>query len=277
MASVGFDIRLVPEFDGSGDVVDWIQKVEMVCQLSTPPTDQKVVIPLRLKGGASSVYRQLSEEDRKSPDKVKTALKRAFAADKFMAFEQFTTRHLQTGESVDVYLSDLQRLASLFGGLSDEGLGCAFVAGLPEAAKQVLRAGARIEALTLVELVDRARAVLREDMSEVAAAVGHRGRAGGRIQGPLVRRRRPCFVCGQLNHIARDCAMQGGGDQRPHGGIQQEKPAAPGARYSGSAPRHGGGESHIQCFRCRRWGHIAAQCQENLERGEAAAPASSRD
>ena len=124
MASPSFDIRLVPEFNGDGDVVDWLEKVDMVCELQTPPADQLVVIPLRLRGGASAVYGQLTSDDRKDLDKVKGALKRAFAANKFAAFEAFIERRLREGESVDVFLAHLQQLSSLFGGLSDEGLAC---------------------------------------------------------------------------------------------------------------------------------------------------------
>ena len=155
-----FDVKLIPEFDGTGDVVDWIEKVEMVCNLQQPPADSVIVIPLRLKGGASAVYRQLPEADRREAAKVKAALRRAFAADKYAAYEKFSARRLHTGESVDVYLADLQQLSTLFGGISEVGLGCAFVAGLPDSVKQMLRAGARMESLTLSEVVDRARAIL---------------------------------------------------------------------------------------------------------------------
>ena len=75
-------------------------------------------------------------------------------------YEQFTARQLRAGESVDVYLAELQHLATLFGGLSDEGLGCAFVAVLPESTKQLLRAGERMKSLSPTEIVDRARAIL---------------------------------------------------------------------------------------------------------------------
>ena len=142
----GIDIKLVPEFGGSEteNVVEWIGKVEMVCSLSRRDGDQaearqEVVIPLRLTGGALSVYRQLPEDDKKDPEKIKSALKRAFALDKFTAYERFADRKLNVGESVDVYLADLQQLASLFGGLSDNGLCCAFVSGLPESVKHVLK------------------------------------------------------------------------------------------------------------------------------------------
>ena len=71
--------------------------------------------------------------------KVKSALKRAFAADKFVADEMFVERKLRVGESADVYFAELKQLASLFGGLSEECAACALIAGLPDSVKQVWR------------------------------------------------------------------------------------------------------------------------------------------
>lgn len=246
-----FDVKLIPEFDGSGDVLDWLEKVELVCGLQEPPVSQTLVIPLRLKGGASAVYRQLAEADRKDVDKLKDALKRAFAVDKYAAYEQFSTRRLRPGETVDVFLAELQQLATLFGGMSDEGLGCAFVAGLPDSTRQILRAGARMESLKLSEVVDRARAILREENGalEVAAALAKGARSGGdrgRTVSSGRRERGPCFTCGRLGHLAREC----------------------------SAPT---GPRVVRCFRCDKIGHIAVRCPENAEREEDRAPASSRD
>ena len=51
-------------------------------------------------------------------------------------------------------------MANLFGGVSDEALGCAFVAGLSLATQQALWAGARIEDMSLTGLLQRARALL---------------------------------------------------------------------------------------------------------------------
>ena len=49
------------------------------------------------------------------------------------------TRRLQPGETVDVFLAELRRLAVPFGGLIDKMLACAFVGGLPDTVMQLLR------------------------------------------------------------------------------------------------------------------------------------------
>ena len=91
----GAELRLIPEFAGGGsqDVVEWLEKAELVCELrgiSKPDT----VIPLRLIGGAFAVYQQLTSADKKDFEKVKQALRTAFAADSFSAYEQFTSNLL---------------------------------------------------------------------------------------------------------------------------------------------------------------------------------------
>ncbi|KAF0311994.1 Intracisternal A-particle Pol-related polyprotein [Amphibalanus amphitrite] len=154
VASSALDMRLIPEFDGgNASVEEWLDKTELVCQLRGV-SDIQTVVPLRLTGGAFSVYQQLKPEEKLQYSAVKAALLRAFAVDKFQAYEEFTARRLRVGESVDVYLADLRRLASLFGGLGDTALMCGFVAGLPDAARHTLRAGCRMESLTLAELVE---------------------------------------------------------------------------------------------------------------------------
>ena len=79
-------------------------------------------------------------------------------------------RRLQPGETVDVFLAELSRVAVPFGGLSDKMLVCAFDAGLPDTVKQLLRAGSRMDELPLAHILTRARAVLTDEVI-VAAAV----------------------------------------------------------------------------------------------------------
>ena len=59
------DLRLIEEFDGTRDVVEWLEKVDLVCKIRSI-ADLTLVIPLRLTGGAFSVYQQLSDEQKKS-------------------------------------------------------------------------------------------------------------------------------------------------------------------------------------------------------------------
>lgn len=66
--------------------------------------------------GAFVVYLHLSESDRKTASKVKKVLLAALAVDPYVAHEQFVNWQLQKGESPDIYLAELQRLASLFSG-----------------------------------------------------------------------------------------------------------------------------------------------------------------
>ena len=145
-----FALKLVPEYDGSGtqSVVEWLEKLELVCKLRGV-TDVASVIPLHLSGGAFAMHLQLDEDLRKSKEEAKEALLAAFAVDPYEAYELFIARRLRAGESPDVYLAELRRLVSLFGGMTDKALACAFVTGLPGSVRQLLRAGSRMEALDL--------------------------------------------------------------------------------------------------------------------------------
>ncbi|XP_043212392.1 uncharacterized protein LOC122376558, partial [Amphibalanus amphitrite] len=120
----GLDPRLIDEYDGSGDVVEWHTQASL---LSTATRD---------------------------------ALFKAFAMDDFAAHTAFVARRLEPGESADVFLASLRRYAALFGGVTDRQLVAAFVNGLPASVADTIRAGTRSEQLSLESTVARARAVL---------------------------------------------------------------------------------------------------------------------
>ena len=253
------DLKLIPEYDGSGkqSVVEWIEKLELICKLREID-DVASVIPLRLSGGACEVYLQLAEADRKKAEKIKEALLAAFAVDPLVAYEQFVGRKLQAGESPDVFLADLRRPASLFGGMSDKGLACAFVAGLPESVRQLLRAGSRMETLDLGQILTRARAVIQDDgpLSVREVCLGAKG-LGAKVSSAAPGQR--CYVCNGLNHLARDCLAR-----------HQDSSFGRGQKRAGRISRHS-----VRCYRCGVLGHIASTCPGN-ECGEvASAPASS--
>ena len=218
---MNFDARVISEFDGTTDVVEWWTRAELLCELRGVAAES--VLPLRLSGGAFAVWSQLPAEQRSSLDAVKAALFAAFALDEHAAYDAFSSRRLQAGESADVYLADLRRLATLFGGVPDRTLACAFVAGLPDEARQIIRAGSRAEALSLQSVLARTGAILSDD--RVAAAAAARGGNLARCQAgrgaenlarcqddrrrpvrdPRRQRERRCWTCGQPGHLAAAC------------------------------------------------------------------------
>ncbi|KAF0310060.1 hypothetical protein FJT64_018880 [Amphibalanus amphitrite] len=157
----------------------------MLCRLRGVPVES--VLPLRLSGGAFAVWSQLPAHSQSSLVAVRGALYAAFALDQHAAYEAFSARRLRPGESADVFLADLRRLAALFGGLPERALTCAFVAGLPDDVRQTIRAGSKAEGLDLTTIVWRPRQVRVTTISGgqleccgvgavvVEAPTGHRG------------------------------------------------------------------------------------------------------
>ena len=131
---MAFDPKLISLFDGTDagqSVVEWVEKAELVCRLSGVKHIE-CVVPMRLSGGAYAVYQQLSEEKRADFACIKDVLYTAFALSPVTAYKQFAARRLRPGETVDVYLAELRKLATQFGGMTERGLVCAFIAELPE-------------------------------------------------------------------------------------------------------------------------------------------------
>ena len=205
-----FDPRLIPEFSGEGtgaDIVEWFTRAEVLSKHHG--VNLALVLPARLTGGAFAVWLQMSEESRRSVDSVRDALYDAFAMDPLAAYDAYASRRLQPGESADVYLADLRRLATLYGGVSEKALACAFIAGLPDTVRSAIRAGTRAEALDLASILTRARAVLSDERTSTVAAATRERADGTSRRKPMERRAsRPpprCWVCDQVGHIARRC------------------------------------------------------------------------
>jgi len=249
------ELRLIPEFAGTGSIVEWLEKAELVCSLRSI-TRPENVIPLRLTGGAFAVYQQLSPEDKRDYDKIKAALYTAFAADSFVAYEQFVARKLQPGETVDVFLAELRKFAAPLGGVSDKVLACAFVAGLPESVRQLLRASSRMDELSIEQILARARAIMSDESDVVAAVSAPGARFNTPVRPPLTASGRVCFVCSLPNHLARDCLLRRRGHNAPRGG------------------RRGEGGRNVRCHRCEEWGHIASSCPGNVSGERPSAPVS---
>ncbi|XP_003369125.1 zinc knuckle protein [Trichinella spiralis] len=99
-----------------------------------------------------------------------------------------------------------------FGGVSEKALACAFVAGLPENVRQLLRAGSRMEDLRLSQILTRARAIITDERPVDAPNTCLSAR-GPEVRSPTAPPGQRCFECGGPNHFALDClARRQGGD-----------------------------------------------------------------
>ena len=245
------ELRLIPEFSGDAtqNVVEWLEKAELVCNLRGI-AHLESVIPLRLTGGAFAVYQQLPDADKRDSGKITKALRTAFAVDSFTAYEQFVGRRLQPGETVDVFLAELRRLAVPFGGLSDKMLACAFVAGLPDTVKQLLRAGSRMDELPLAHILTRARAVLTDEVGVAAAVSAMTVGAGASVKITYATSELLCFQCNQPNHLARDCLLRRKNRGDSYGGRGR-----------------GAGRGSARCYRCDGLCHFASSCPGNENGG----------
>lgn len=148
-----FDLRLISEFDGKSDVTDWIRKVVKMCRLRKV-SDVATVMQMRLSGDAYAVVDRLSDEDQLDVDKVSNALIRAFGADPFSSYDTLMSRKLEGGESVDVYLADIEKLAKRCGILCELPIKCAFISGLPQNVRHILRANTKLDDMPLDQVLD---------------------------------------------------------------------------------------------------------------------------
>ena len=249
------ELRLIPEFSGDAtqNVVEWLEKAELVCNLRGI-AHLESAIPLRLTGGAFAVYQQLPDADKRDSGKITKALRTAFAVYSFTAYEQFVGRRLQLGETVDVFLAELRRLAVPFGGLSDNMLSCAFVAGLPDTVKQLLRAGSRMDELPLAHILTRARAVLTDEVGAATAVSAMTVGAGASVKRAEATSVLLCFQCNQPNHLARDCLL---------------RRKSRGDSYGGRG--RGAGRGSARCYRCDGLGHFSSSCPGNENGGRPSA------
>ena len=144
------------------------------------------------------------------------------------AYKQFAARRLRPGETVDVFLAELRKLAIQFGGMTERGLVCAFIPGLPEHAEKLLQATTRVDDLPISEILARARAILKDSFAGTRLAAAAAQLPGCQEKETTAPRR--CCICQEPNHVARDCLR----------------------RCESPRPR-----KSLTCYRCKRQGHFA--------------------
>ncbi|KRZ70968.1 hypothetical protein T10_8716 [Trichinella papuae] len=190
-------------------------QLELVCK-PREINDVASVISLRLTVGAFAVYLQLTAQESYIVDK------HCWPSSRLTSFS-FRESLLGSDESPDYQqrltpLAELWRLRTLFGGVSEKALMCAFVAGLSENVRQLLRVGLRMEDLGLSQIPSRARAIITDERPVDALNTCLNVRGPG-VWCPTVPPARRCYECGGPNHFARDCLARrqgaGSGKQNP--------------------------------------------------------------
>ena len=68
---------------------------------------------------------------------------------------------LRPEETVDVYLAELWKLSVLFGGMSEKGPTCAFMAGMPKSIEELLQASSQVDNMDISEVLAWAWAILK--------------------------------------------------------------------------------------------------------------------
>ena len=229
--------RSLSKFSGDGtlDVSEWLDNLERRCKVER--VEPLEVIDLLLEGNAARVFRALRVSEASNWEVVKGALMSQYGMSRQEAYRRFTARRLEVGESVDVYVDDLQRFGARMGVSSEDMIfRVKFLENLsPSIHKWAVMLP---EVYTsdfdclLSKVRDRLSAQRAADgqtsatsKPQAAAASKKQGLSCPRCKGPhrvrdctMVRRKATikgkssssakellCFICKRPGHFARDC------------------------------------------------------------------------
>ena len=143
-------------------------------------------------------------------------------------------------------MAELQRLSILIGGLPDRAIACAFVAELPEEARRMLRSSSRMDDLTTIQILARARALMIEERNngtDEKFAVAAMKSIDSRLLEDQTKS--VCYECKLPNHFARDCHLRRN-DNRNKSGRRRET-------------------SDVLCYTCQEYEHMSRICPKNGE------------
>ena len=82
--------KIIRPFDGEGDVVAWLAKVELVESLTETKGVAKLV-PLYLEGGALALYLEMDAAKRADNNMLSQELMRAYSDIEFVAYSKLRT------------------------------------------------------------------------------------------------------------------------------------------------------------------------------------------
>ena len=148
---------MVKPFNGEGDVVAWLEKVQLVAALSGV-TDLAKFIPLFLEGNALSVYLELSKDEKLVPATIIARLKEVYSDSVFVAFRKVMNMRWM-GEPVDAFVTEIRRLAGLAGfvGEIENVVRLTFINSFPDSISIELQQIDGIATMHMSKIIKKAR------------------------------------------------------------------------------------------------------------------------
>ena len=200
--------KLIKPFTGEGDVVAWLQKVELVAKL-TGEKNLASFLPLYLEDGALAVYLEMPDEMKSDANLLQQELLRAFTDSQFVAFSKLKAVKW-AGEPVDIYANEIRRLVrgcGFTGDGAEQLVKLTFITGFPDSISIELQQIQDVEKMKLGNIIPRAR-VLTSNIGVVGgvAAPALKGHKVVENQSSDMKERDPikCYECGGP-HLLRNC------------------------------------------------------------------------
>ena len=155
---------LIPTYDGTTDVSQWLQQLE-VATTAASITNVTKILPAFLRGDAFAVFANLPADKRARYEAISEALTTAFGMDEHVAFQELVTRRWREGEPVDVFVADLRRLASL-AGVQERVVRMVLLNGLLGQVGMQIKTTPGIKTMTMDQVVTLARALMAAAMGQ---------------------------------------------------------------------------------------------------------------